>query len=458
MEVGTSKQPNLLKKDELYFELLRQKDFARLDANNQVYFDFTGGNLYPESLIDQHYDYLKNKVLGNPHSTNPTSQLSSQKVEEARNKVLTYFNAQDDYFCVFTANASAALKIVGECYPFQEDSSLVLFADNHNSVNGLREFCKSKKASYEYCPMFYDNLRVDEQRLSEMLVKHSARKEKLLAFPAQSNVSGVKHDLKWIDKAQNLAWDVLLDAAAYVPTSPLDLKAHPANFVSVSFYKIFGFPTGIGCLFIRKDTFNKLQKPWFAGGTVAFAAVNEPMFKLIKNHERFEDGTINYLQIPAIKNGLDYIEEIGIARINQRVEQHTAFLLQSFKNLKHSNGANIIGIYGPKDTISRGGTIIFNVLDKEGHPIPFTTIEEEANKLNISIRTGCFCNPGVDEINNCLTSQDIAKYYTAREDASYLEMINFLGKMRGAVRISVGFITNQKDLDILVKFLKGFSA
>ena len=153
MEVGTSKQPNLLKKDELYFELLRQTDFARLDTNNQVYFDYTGGNLYPESLIDQHYDYLKNKVLGNPHSTNPTSQLSSQKVEEARNKVLTYFNAQDDYFCVFTANASAALKIVGECYPFQEDSSLVLFADNHNSVNGLREFCKSKKASYEYCPM-----------------------------------------------------------------------------------------------------------------------------------------------------------------------------------------------------------------------------------------------------------------------------------------------------------------
>ena len=105
---------------------------------------------------------------------------------------------------------------------------------------------------------------------------------------------------------------------------------------------------------------------------------------------------------------------------------------------------------------SRGGTIIFNVQDNEGHPVPFTEVEAKANTLNISIRTGCFCNPGIDEINNCLTTQDIAKYYTVREDATYLEMINFLGKMRVAVRISIGFVTNQKDLDTLIKFLKTF--
>jgi len=443
-------------KSTVFFEELRKNDFARLDKNNQVYFDYTGGNLYPESLLKEHYDFLAENVLGNPHSTNPTSKLATQKVEEARTKVLEFFKASDDYFCVFTANASAALKIVGECYPFNENTVLALFADNHNSVNGLREFCKNKKSNYHYCPMHYDSLRVDEQKLNEILSANTNAKDKLLAFPAQSNVSGVKHDLSWIKKAQDLGWDVLLDAAAFVPTCQLDLSQHQANFVSISFYKIFGYPTGIGCLFIRKDTFNKLQKPWFAGGTVAFVAVNEPMFKLIKNHERFEDGTINYLQIPAIKNGLDYIEKIGMPNITNRVLQHTSFLLKTFRELKHSNGNDLIGTFGPKDTESRGGTIIFNVLNNQGDPIPFTQVESEANALNISIRTGCFCNPGIDEINHCLTTHDFAKYYTIGDDATYLELINLLGRMRGAVRISVGFVTNQEDLDTLIKFLKTF--
>lgn len=457
MEIFNSTMKQDIKTED-FFEDLRKRDFSRLEENQQVYFDFTGGNLYPESLLKEHYEFLSKNVLGNPHSTNPTSKLATQKVEEARKKVLEYFNASDDYFCVFTANASNALKIVGECYPFSENSDLVLFADNHNSVNGLREFCKSKKGSFHYCPMHYEDLRIDEERLLELLKSKTDSKNKLLAFPAQSNVSGVKHDLNWIKKAQALSWDVLLDAAAFVPTSKLDLKEYPANFVSISFYKIFGFPTGIGCLFVRKDTFNKLHKPWFAGGTVSFAAVNEPIHKLNTNHERFEDGTINYLQIPAIKNGLDYIEAIGIENINKRVEKHTHFILNSFLNLKHSNGNPVVAVYGPKDTKSRGGTIIFNILDKEGHNIPFYEVEAMANDRNISIRTGCFCNPGIDEVNNCISNEELSKYYSVKEGASFLEMINFLGSMRGAVRISVGFITNQNDLNSLISFVESFKA
>jgi selenocysteine lyase/cysteine desulfurase len=53
---------------------------------------------------------------------------------------------------------------------------------------------------------------------------------------------------------------VLLDAAAYVPTHRLDLKAAPADFVAMSFYKMFGYPTGLGALVFRTDVVPMLHK------------------------------------------------------------------------------------------------------------------------------------------------------------------------------------------------------
>ena len=134
-----------------------------------------------------------NNILGNPHSTNPTSQFSTKLVEEARQKVIDYFNAED-YYCIFTQNASGALKIVGESYPFNEKSHFLLLSDNHNSVNGIRQFCLSKGGKVTYAPIFYQDLRMDENFLQEQLEQNNDCENKLFAFPAQSNVSGVKHD------------------------------------------------------------------------------------------------------------------------------------------------------------------------------------------------------------------------------------------------------------------------
>jgi molybdenum cofactor sulfurtransferase len=60
---------------------------------------------------------------------------------------------------------------------------------------------------------------------------------------------------------------VLLDAAAYLPAHPLDLARHPADFVAASFYKMFGYPTGLGALVLRTELVPQLRKVcerWFA--------------------------------------------------------------------------------------------------------------------------------------------------------------------------------------------------
>ena len=59
----------------------------------------------------------------------------------------------------------------------------------------------------------------------------------------------------------------MLDAAAFVPTNRLDLSRYQPDFVPISFYKMFGYPTGICCLLARNQALTKLSRPWFAGGT-----------------------------------------------------------------------------------------------------------------------------------------------------------------------------------------------
>jgi molybdenum cofactor sulfurtransferase len=70
--------------------------------------------------------------------------------------------------------------------------------------------------------------------------------------------------------AKSMGWDVLLDAAALAPSGGLDLGDVSPDFVTLSFYKIFGYPTGIGALVARKASLSKLSKPWFGGGTVQY--------------------------------------------------------------------------------------------------------------------------------------------------------------------------------------------
>lgn len=437
-------------------EKLRKEEYPFLDEQGHVYLDFTGGSLYSSKQIEAHYQFLQTNLLGNPHSTNPTSQLATQYVAETREYVLNYFNASEDYICVFTQNASGALKIVGESYPFNPNSVFVLTFDNHNSVNGIREFAKQKGAAVNYCPVYAEDLRMDDTKMMMLLDQYQHKENKLMAFPAQSNVSGVKHPLSIIEKAKQMGWDVLLDAAAFVPANKLDLKEVQPHFVSVSFYKMFGYPTGLGCLLVHKTALHKLHKPWFAGGTVSLASVTANYHFLADAHERFEDGTVNYLNIPAVKTGLQHIESIGIHTINQNIFFLTGILLMQLQELQHSNGVKLIHILGPQNTHERGGTVLMNFFNAENKIIPFQQVEEAANSQNISIRTGCFCNPGIDEINNCLSTAELVSYFSSRTKGDYFDMIHELGKLRGAVRVSLGIVSTQKDIAAFINFAKQF--
>ena len=438
---------------------LRANEYARLDIGGHIYLDYTGGGLYAESQLRRHNKLLAEHVFGNPHSSNPTSQAATMLVEHAREYVLKFFNADpDEYLAIFTSNASGALKLVGESYPFSKGRYLLTF-DNHNSVNGIREFAHLRGAEVTYIPIALPDMRVDDPQLNRELEQPSKRGHNLFAYPAQSNFSSVQHPLDWIEKAHKHGWDVLLDAAAFVPTSKLDLSKVKPDFVPISFYKMFGYPTGLGALIARKEALAKLHRPWFAGGTITVASVQGDKYYMANGASAFEDGTIDYLNIPAVEIGLKHIESIGYDVIHERVRALTGWMLDNLTSMKHSNGTQLVHVYGPTTMDKRGGAVTVNFYDPNNEALDHRFIEQQANEANISLRTGCFCNPGAGEVALEISRVELDVCFTKPGHEDRLTVDDFRscidGKSTGAVRISVGMVTNFNDVQVFLAFARG---
>jgi selenocysteine lyase/cysteine desulfurase len=439
-----------------FFAALRACEFARLDAHRLAYLDHAATALYGASQLRAHHALLAACVLGNPHSESTPARDSSRCIEHARRRVLAWFDVDESTHDVcFTANCSAATKLVAESYPFGPRAALILAADNHNSVNGIREYARRTGAVVHVLPLDAE-LRLAEPaaRLAE-LARHGAG---LVALPAQSNFSGVRHPLALVAQARALGFEVLLDVAAFAPTHALSLRACPADFAVVSFHKMFGYPTSVGALVARRSALAGLRRPWFAGGTVAYASVGADRHRLHPGHEGFEDGTADFLGIAALGPGFALLDEVGMPRLAAHVTELTRYLLDALGALRHGNGAPLVRLYGPRDLIDRGGTVALNLCDRDGAAIPYTAVEARAQEAGVAVRGGCFCNPGAAEAAFGLDPAGIMACLAASgDDVSPSRMAACLGRAVGAVRLSLGLASLRGDLDRAVAVLASFA-
>lgn len=439
------------------FDRVRREEFSRLDAGGHVYLDYTGSGLYPESLVREHGELLCSTVLGNPHSRNPTSRAATELVESVRARILEFFDADpDEHEVVFTSNATGSLKLVAEAFGFGGGSRFVLTADNHNSAHGIREYAAARGAEVRYVPLG-DDLRIGG--IEQHLAGAEPGAANLFAFPAQSNFSGVKHPLEWIATAREMGYRVFLDAAAFVPTSRLSMRRHAPDFACVSFYKMFGYPTGVGALLARRDALAELRRPWFSGGTVRFVSAQPGVELLYGTSRGFEDGTLNFLSIAAVSAGLDFLDRLGMENVAAHVERLTGELLERMKALRHGNGAPLVAVYGPAGTTSRGGTVAFNVLDPEGRVWDFRIVDERAGAAGVSLRTGYFCNPGAAERALAHPGEEVRRCVdTFTADTFNIQAFSECLDDRavGAIRVSLGIPSNAQDVQRFIALLESF--
>ncbi|MGZ4779275.1 MAG: aminotransferase class V-fold PLP-dependent enzyme [Thermoanaerobaculia bacterium] len=427
----------MLNADDAYFAELRAREFHRLD---HAYLDYTGSALYGESQIRAHHELLASGLFGNPHSDSGPSKASAEVMRTARDAVLEFFDVDASTHDVcFTANTTAAIKLVAEGYPFAPGVSCVLSVDNHNSVNGIREYARRAGASISYLPL---------DRELRLASKLPDVRSGLLAFPAQSNFSGVRHPLQLVEEAHDRGLDVLLDIAAFAPSHALSLRECKADFAALSFYKLFGYPTGVGALIARREALPRLRRPWFSGGTVVYASVLADTHRLRARHEAFEDGTPDFLGIAALPAGFALLQEVGMDRLSRHVAGLASILLEGLRALPH------VRIYGPTDMKDRGGTVVFNVRD-----VPFSVVEERAAAAGVSLRGGCFCNPGASEVAFGLDAGRTASCLDAIGESFTVERFaSCVDSEVGAVRISIGLANNADDIHRAIEVIRSLAS
>ncbi|KAL3464510.1 pyridoxal phosphate-dependent transferase [Aspergillus heterothallicus] len=438
-----------------------------------VYLDHAGSTVYARSMIQSYTDDLQRNLYGNPHSDNTPSRISGALVDATRLQLLRFFGADPSGFdLIFTANATASIKLVGECMSHYAPSLMtssskrrgfhyVYHQDSHTSLVGLRQIASG------------GSLCLQGDAAVENWIRKGGKSKvaTLFAYPGQSNMTGRRTPRSWPAQVRNSHRDtfVLWDAAAIASTSPLNLSNADSapDFTALSLYKIFGYPD-VGCLIIRKAAARALQhRRYFGGGTVDMVinspSVHQEAWHALKTdslHDALEDGTLNFHSIAAIPYAIETHNRLFRSMSN--VSSHCAFLVASLykqlTSLRHSNNAPLCRIYtgseqhGFGDASLQGPTIALSVFDPSGNIHGYADVERAADRERIYLRSGSVCNPGGMAYLGWVRMEDMRMAWDAGHRCSD-PIQEVYGQTTGIVRVSLGAMSTKADIDRFVDWL-----
>ncbi|KAH8731332.1 pyridoxal phosphate-dependent transferase [Phaeosphaeriaceae sp. PMI808] len=441
-------------------EELRTHEYPMLQGT--TYLDHAGTTLYAKSLIERFSTDMISNLYGNPHSASNSSQLTTRRIEDVRLRLLKLFNADPREFdVIFVANATAGIKLVMDAFRDQEDGFWYGYhRDAHTSLIGVREAAADHKC-------FTSDAEVTEWIERQ---DNEGSRTALFAFPAQSNMNGRRLPLEWSHRIRNSKHKnayTLLDAAALVSTSPLDLGSsdEAPDFTVLSLYKIFGFPD-LGALIVRQASASVFdRRRYFGGGTVEMVVCLKEQWHARKAdtlHERLEDGTLPIHSIMALDTAMTVHQEL-YSSLTQ-ISKHTGFLAkrlyEGISSLHHSNGRKVCEVY--KDPVSnygntanQGPILAFNLKNDSGGWVSNAEVEKLASIRNFQLRTGGLCNPGGIASSLDLVPWEMRENFSAGQRCGNDNDI-IRAKPTGMIRVSLGAMSTLKDVKSFVAFVREF--
>ncbi len=325
-----------------------RKDFPFLSTAASLYFDNAATTQKPQSVIDaisHFYAFSNSNVL---RSFYEEAEKATSLYEGARAHVASFIGAASDE-TIFTSGTTEGINFVastwGEGHVAEGDEIIVSQMEHHANFLPWQQLAKRKGALLKIIP-----ITSDYQLDLDVYKKLLSSRTKLVAVVHVSNVLGTKNDVETIIKlAHKVGARVLIDAAQSAPHQKLDVHQMDTDFLVFSAHKMLG-PTGIGCLFIKRELQPHIPPYKFGGGMVE--VVEEDLTWMVSPH-KFEAGTPPIAQAIGFNVAISYLEEKIPFDI---LRKHEASLVaRAIEGLRAIEGVHLLG---PLDQLKQEGHIL----------------------------------------------------------------------------------------------------
>ena len=356
-----------------------RKDFPILDqevfGHPLVYLDSAATMQMPEQVLQA--------IVGHYHTDNANvhrgihalSERSTRALENARERVRAFINAELADEIVFTSGTTASLNMLADMWArtAKPGSAVVTtMMEHHANFVPWQQACERCGHTFLAAPLD-ERGDLDLNALEALLSRDEVS---LLTVAHVSNVLGAVNP---IDRIVELAHAhgvlVAIDAAQSIRHEPVDVRALDCDFLAFSGHKMGG-PTGIGVLYGKMAELEKLPPVRFGGEMVGDVRVSQTTFE--RPPLKFEAGTPNYVGAVGLAAAMDYLDHVGRADIH--VYEHD-LLEYAADRLFTIEGLEVLG--NPEQ---RAGCLSFTV--EGAHPFDIATL---ADKLGVAFRSGNQC-------------------------------------------------------------------
>lgn len=388
---------------------MNRNDFELLNKNI-VYFDNGATTLKPkcvkEAICNYYTEYTANAHRGDYSLSATVDSL----YEGTREKIRDFINAKETSEIVFTSGTTNSMNMIVSGffrnYLKRDDEVLVTLSEHASNI--LSWFILQKEIGIK---VKYIELNDKHEVTVENVKKAINNKTKVISLAMVTNVIGDERPIKEISK---IAHDnnilMVVDAAQGAPHKKIDVQDMDIDFMAFSGHKMYG-PTGIGVLYGKFDLLDKV-KPFNYGGGMNAMFTKDGYVELREIPTRLEGGTPNIEGVLGLSAAIDYLNNIGMDKINKYERGLRKYLINELSKL------DFITIYN-KDVDTN--IVAFNI---DGVFAQDTAIY--LDKYNICVRAGNHCAKMIDNVFN----------------------------ISNTVRISLSFYNTKEEVDLLINVLK----
>ncbi len=370
-----------------------------------IYFDNAATTQKPQYVLDSVDNYYKNLNSNVHRGVHTLSEEATNEYESARESIRKYINAGKSSEIIFVRGTTEAINLVASSFGsefFNAGDEIIISAiEHHSNIVPWQMLCERKNAKLKVIPVDDGGeILIDEYK------KLLTEKTKLVSVVHISNALGTQNPVKEIIQiAHNAGVPVMIDGAQSIQHSKIDVRELDVDFFAFSGHKVYAH-TGIGVLYGKESLLNKMP-PYHGGGEMIKSVSFE---KTIYNDlpYKFEAGTPNIEGPISLKSAFEYIENIGLSKIEQYEDELLEYATNRLSEIKN---IRFIGTAKEKKSV-------VSFLCGDIHPYDTGTI---LNNLGIAVRTGHHCaEPIMKRFNIPGTVRASFSFYNTKEEIDLL--------------------------------------